>query len=283
MPSPCKECGARPKIAGRHRCVVCQTRNEGITERAAESRRRLAMVPLELRLRVVPARLWPAGSRWCSGCQSFVDLEDVPTNGSRCRACSSVVSHEAMIVKTYGVDGDEYARLLELQGGKCAICRNKPKKTRLAVDHDHKTGANRGLLCSRCNHELLGAGWDSRAVLIAAVTYLDTPPATGHWVAPEENAQRPAKPSAPSGGSTPADDFLEAGAPAPRARPTLAKDWRDKDELGGEDTIARDFLAAERLAAVRAPYLAPASWVDRGSHWVLYKDPDGFPDSPPPF
>ena len=39
--------------------------------------------------------------------------------------------------------------LLELQGGLCAICSRKPKIEHL--DHDHKTGAIRGTLCSGCN------------------------------------------------------------------------------------------------------------------------------------
>ena len=45
----------------------------------------------------------------------------------------------------------EYARLLEKQKGKCAICDTYPKKKRLAVDHDHETGQIRGLLCGTCN------------------------------------------------------------------------------------------------------------------------------------
>lgn len=48
----------------------------------------------------------------------------------------------------------EYAALLALQGGHCALCPNTPKTRRLAVDHDHRTGRVRGLLCFRCNHFL---------------------------------------------------------------------------------------------------------------------------------
>lgn len=47
----------------------------------------------------------------------------------------------------------DYNKLLELQSHKCAICNKKTKK-RLAVDHDHKTGKIRGLLCTSCNHAL---------------------------------------------------------------------------------------------------------------------------------
>ena len=45
-------------------------------------------------------------------------------------------------------------RLLAEQGGVCAICGNPPKTRRLSIDHDHKTGATRGLLCFRCNRAL---------------------------------------------------------------------------------------------------------------------------------
>jgi Recombination endonuclease VII len=41
--------------------------------------------------------------------------------------------------------------MLAEQGGGCAICGAEPKTKRLHVDHDHKTGAVRGLLCFRCN------------------------------------------------------------------------------------------------------------------------------------
>lgn len=182
---PCIECHARPKWGTRHRCRVCYVRSLGITERVAESRRRAGMVPEALARRVVPARLWPPGTRWCAGCQTFVDLEDVAKGATQCRPCSSSKAHAARTEKVYGLTIERYDELLELQGGKCAICRNRPKKKRLAVDHDHVTGAVRGLLCSRCNHDLLGAGWDSVNVLRAAVSYLEANPASGLWQAPE--------------------------------------------------------------------------------------------------
>jgi len=46
---------------------------------------------------------------------------------------------------------DTYAgEMLSAQGGVCAICRNASGQT-LHVDHDHKTGYARGLLCRDCN------------------------------------------------------------------------------------------------------------------------------------
>ena len=73
--------------------------------------------------------------------------------------------------KALGVTDAEYARLLEAQGGHCALCPNTPKTRRLHVDHDHATGEVRGLLCYVCNKYLPAtrdAAWHIRAAL-----YLD--------------------------------------------------------------------------------------------------------------
>lgn len=172
-------CGSRPKIAGRHRCEVCFDRTLDIGQRVRNAERRRDLVPEELRRARVPAKHWPPGRRWCAGCQSFVDLSDV--RGSRCVPCASAAAHASSIAKTYGLSADQYVALSELQGGRCAICGNRPKKKRLAVDHSHTSGEVRGLLCSKCNHELLGAGYDSAAKLWAAWSYLAAPPTSGLW------------------------------------------------------------------------------------------------------
>lgn len=126
----------------------------------------------------VPASDCPEGERWCAGCQSMVP--NFYVSGSRCKACVSSAAHARRVEKVYGISDEEYARLFKLQGGRCAICRNKTRTIRLAVDHDHKTGEVRGLLCKRCNHELLGAGHDSVSMLWKAITYLLFPPAQIH-------------------------------------------------------------------------------------------------------
>lgn len=209
---PCKECGARPKVAGRHRCATCALRAEPIDVQVQAAQRRLGMVPPELRKSRVHPSLWPPGQRWCAGCQSFRDLVDFGKNATQCRACVSGKNHAAMIERTYDLTRDQYDELLQLQGGRCAICRARPKSKRLAVDHDHGSGKVRGLLCGRCNHELLGSGWDSVNVLQAAVAYLQAPPATGTWTAPEQGPARP-----------PRADLVPAGAPASPASGSAAQ------------------------------------------------------------
>ena len=53
---------------------------------------------------------------------------------------------------------EDYSNLLATQGGMCAICdRRKLIANRtMPVDHDHTTGAVRGILCNRCNCHV---GW----------------------------------------------------------------------------------------------------------------------------
>jgi hypothetical protein len=55
----------------------------------------------------------------------------------------------------FGLTPDEYDRMLEAQGGVCALCESSPTPgISLHVDHDHGTGEIRGLLCVRCNNAL---------------------------------------------------------------------------------------------------------------------------------
>ena len=50
---------------------------------------------------------------------------------------------------------EDYDKLLEKQGGVCAVCKTPPKSGKsLHIDHDHTTGLVRGLLCFRCNFGL---------------------------------------------------------------------------------------------------------------------------------
>ena len=127
-------------------------------QRRAEAR--ALAIPEPLRLSRVPKEDWPTGRRWCSGCQSFVLLVDVPKNGSRCKTCSSVVAHGQRVEKVYGITADEYQQLFRAQHGRCYICQEIPRTKRLAVDHDHVTGKVRGLLCADsewgCNYALVG-------------------------------------------------------------------------------------------------------------------------------
>jgi hypothetical protein len=77
------------------------------------------------------------------------------------------------LARQYGLGIEDYERMLNEQGGTCAICQ-RPNKSgiRLAVDHDHTTGAVRQLLCSPCN-TALGLMQDNSDRLRTAAAYLD--------------------------------------------------------------------------------------------------------------
>ena len=76
-----------------------------------------------------------------------------------------------------GPGEDDY--LFEAQNGRCAIC-NGTRRQRLSVDHCHKTGRVRGLLCRMCNGRLLTSARDNPEVLRNAANYLEDPPAILH-------------------------------------------------------------------------------------------------------
>lgn len=72
----------------------------------------------------------------------------------------------------YGLTEPEYKNLFQTQGNKCLICGDSFESTKAFVDHDHKTGKVRGLLCTRCN-TLLGMSRDNPDILVNAIKYLN--------------------------------------------------------------------------------------------------------------
>jgi hypothetical protein len=76
------------------------------------------------------------------------------------------------VMARFGYSADYYDTLLRRQNGRCAICDQLPKPgTHLHVDHDHKHGPIRGLLCKGCNIAL-GELEDDPARAEAAAAYL---------------------------------------------------------------------------------------------------------------
>lgn len=73
------------------------------------------------------------------------------------------------LFKTYGVTPAEYERKFAEQKGTCAICKAPHRK--LGIDHDHRTGEIRGLLCRKCNSGI-GMLGDSFQLLLRAASYL---------------------------------------------------------------------------------------------------------------
>lgn len=144
------------------------------------------------------------GTKWCGGCQQWIPLggfyrKAKARDGRQtwCVACrrrlakiwqtenkdrvreyqqnprAKQVSREWHLKKTYGLSWDAFTALESEQGGVCAICGKAPAPgKRLVVDHDHITGALRGLLCHLCN---FGIGYlqEDTAALLNAIAYLE--------------------------------------------------------------------------------------------------------------
>lgn len=114
---------------------------------------------------------------------------------SHCKACGTLIKRERWNrigperryasqfkrrLKRYGMTPQSYEEMLIAQGRRCAICRttdpgstpNHKGEARFAVDHDHKTGTVRGLLCGFCNTGL-GHFRDDVALMARAITYIE--------------------------------------------------------------------------------------------------------------
>lgn len=90
------------------------------------------------------------------------------------RAAYNDQRYRTRLKRKYGITAAAYDALLQGQGGVCAICqgaRAAQGKRPLVVDHDHATGAVRGILCDYCN-VALGRMGDDPARLEAAAAYL---------------------------------------------------------------------------------------------------------------
>ena len=137
-----------------------------------------------------------ADEQLCSKCQEVKPVEDfghrsnnLKGHSYHCRQCVGrynkvwrveggndiAVRHHRLT--RYGITGPQYDAMVEAQGNRCAICGETPdngghpKQRHLAVDHSHKTGQVRSLLCAHCNRGL-GHFKDSPSLLDAAKAYL---------------------------------------------------------------------------------------------------------------
>ena len=120
----------------------------------------------------------------CSKCKSIKRLEDFVDKHRKgvkilfgscyCKDCRRSISRvnslksRGTIVNQVIID-----KLILEQNNSCAICGVLESKCskKLHVDHDHKTGIVRGLLCSRCN-AMIGMAKDEIGILIEAISYL---------------------------------------------------------------------------------------------------------------
>ena len=85
----------------------------------------------------------------------------------------SITKFKWYLKNTYNISLEVYEGLLKKQKYKCAICKSHYTvyKYRLSVDHNHKTGKIRGLLCHHCN-SALGNFMDNVCNLKSAIIYM---------------------------------------------------------------------------------------------------------------
>ncbi len=101
-----------------------------------------------------------------------------PVTPAELYCCVECRGKNSYYQRTYGFDQKELERMKLAQDNKCAICGSegfrigqKGHTEKLAVDHDHKTGRVRALLCHNCNRGL-GLFQDSYSLLREAAKYL---------------------------------------------------------------------------------------------------------------
>lgn len=107
------------------------------------------------------------GMKKCSTCKAEKPREEsYHKNAARkdgfcnvCIECMRTGYRKTYLKRAYDLTEEEYQAKLDEQLGVCAICQGletvihmNDKEPRLSVDHNHETGAIRGLLCYRCNH-----------------------------------------------------------------------------------------------------------------------------------
>jgi len=110
----------------------------------------------------------------CKACNEKFLIKE---NGNKGQLYCGIVCQRYFI--KYNINKHEYNELIKKCNNRCTICKQKEtntdsktnKKYSLSVDHCHKTGNVRGLLCSSCNNGL-GFFKDNIELLNNAINYL---------------------------------------------------------------------------------------------------------------
>lgn len=108
----------------------------------------------------------------CKECSRYLNKKITPNQRKKYYTRSKERVRNYNLIKRYGITLEEYNIILKKQNNVCAVCGGKDKKKSLAVDHNHKTGEVRGLLCGRCN-PALGFIQESPKLVKQLLKYLD--------------------------------------------------------------------------------------------------------------
>ncbi len=98
-----------------------------------------------------------AGNRWCWFRRHFVAGDQIKGSKGACIACTPEANRKSDLTKKYNLTHEQYEAMLASQGGGCAICGSSDPGTRnkhMMIDHNHATGAVRGILCGPCNRTI---------------------------------------------------------------------------------------------------------------------------------
>lgn len=110
---------------------------------------------------------------WCKVCRRKRDKGRRKSWKGRSKKSLSRRNRKRQLRREYGIKLADYERMYAAHEGVCAICGKAETRSlngkviSLGVDHDHKTGEIRGLLCARCNTALAQMerieGWEELA------------------------------------------------------------------------------------------------------------------------
>jgi len=95
-----------------------------------------------------------------------------PAEREHLRSIQQAARNRRKTLSRYNLDPDDYARMLRVQDGRCAVCLLPPDDgALLVVDHCHSSGLTRGLLHDNCN-KALGFFRDDTTRLARAIDYV---------------------------------------------------------------------------------------------------------------
>lgn len=86
----------------------------------------------------------------------------------------ALACYNSKIKRVYGINIGDYEAMYRRQMGLCKICKATLREGKeRAIDHCHKTGAVRAILCGHCNR-MLGQARDDARILRLGARYLDS-------------------------------------------------------------------------------------------------------------
>jgi DNA-directed RNA polymerase subunit M/transcription elongation factor TFIIS len=182
----CRDCGAAKALSEFWKsrvapdglapyCVPCfKQRN------AASDARRAAKEGRQIRRRKSSTLSVPEGMKFCPSCEQVLAIDQFVRNrsaksgiGSYCRPCQNAKAAESIerlygstrhyhLKQRYGIGAAEVEQMLDAQGWSCPLCFTPLTLKSAHVDHDHVSGAVRGILCSTATAGSVSSGTTRR-------------------------------------------------------------------------------------------------------------------------